>query len=191
MPPVYSPFPGQLETTAPTLGPGNCPIPFQYHLGSGGVSFLVCMQTTGAMTISRGFRDDSSPRVAKSCADLGQHGADVPQTETQAEYLAPSPYDGVVRPDGHDMEVSFSLDPYTGPGTHPISLDVGGYVVIDQTTYSLNDYGGNHASASMTTNADGSGSLTATSLLGATLGTTEPVGTLNLSITWSCVPNYE
>ena len=191
MPPVVNQFPGQFKMTAPTLGPGNCPIPSQYHVGSGGVSFLVCMQTSGALTISRGFRDDDSTRVAKTCTDLGQHGADIAQTETQPEFLAPSPDDQLVRPDGHDMEVSFRLDPYTGPGTHPISLDVGGEVVIDQTTYSLNDYGGNHAFASMTTNADGSGSLTATSLLGATLGETGPSGTLNLSMTWSCVPNYE
>ena len=63
--------------------------------------------------------------------------------------------------------------------------------MIDQTTYRLNNYEHNPASASITVNPDGSGSLTATSLLGEMLGATEPSGTLNLSMTWSCVPNYE
>ena len=33
--------------------------------------------------------------------------------------------------------------------------------------------------------------MTPTSLLSDTLGETEPSGTLNLSMTWICGPNYE
>ncbi|MBV8529210.1 MAG: hypothetical protein JOZ75_12920 [Candidatus Dormibacteraeota bacterium] len=80
---------------------------------------------------------------------------------------------------------------YSGPATYQISaVDVGGFVGVDNTTYNLENYLNRRPTASAIVRSDGSGSMTATDLIGDELGASAPAGSLSLSMTWVCVPNY-
>lgn len=157
------------------------------------MSFIACIATSGAVALSGGFRDDT-PGLATTCSSLAKRGAQTAQTDIV--FSPPSPLSDEVLIGGHSVEMGIEVDPYGGPGSYDLTqqvvvenVNIDGVNIDGPTTYTLPvDPTMPGISGTVTVRADGSGSMTLANLVG--LNANGPAGSLSVTMTWVCVPNY-
>lgn len=158
------------------------------------MSFIACIATSGAIDLSGGFRDDTKPGLATTCSSLAKRGAET--AETDIVFSLPSPLSDEVLIGGHSVEMGIEVDPYGGPGSYDLTqqilvenVNIDGININGPTTYTLPaDPTTPGSTGTVIVSADGSGSMTLSNLVG--LNANGPAGSLSVTMTWVCVPNY-
>jgi hypothetical protein len=163
----------------PTTGPGGCSIAAPATAPSG-LTLYVCYTISGSVSASGGFIDSDQGANALSCADWAQYGGEAPSA-ARAALQAPDPGDAQVTVNGQGLGFDLVINPYSGPGSYPMTTVAESVSLGDTLSWS------NNATKTATFNAqvdsDGSGSVTATALANdSSNGTTESV-----SESWVCV----